>query len=71
MFRIVCKSNLTRALADDLIEHIEGTMPVLDSMDEGYVSIKHRRAKKNWKDIMEKAGWSAHSRDFDKGHTAC
>ena len=71
MFRVVCKSNLTRALADDLIEHIEETMSVLDDMEAGYTSVQHQHAKNNWKKLMTKAGHSMHSNDFGHGHSAC
>jgi len=38
MFRIVCKSNLTMSLAEDLICHIEEVLPALDS--HGFQSVK-------------------------------
>lgn len=40
MFRIVCKSNLTFSLAEDLVEQIRDVLPVLDSMEDGYASIQ-------------------------------
>jgi hypothetical protein len=41
MFRIVCKSNLTLSLAEDLTEKFVETLIALDSMEAGYQSI-HR-----------------------------
>ena len=40
MFRIVCKSNLTMALAEDLTEAFVETLAALDSMEAGYQSIR-------------------------------
>ena len=39
MFRIVCKSNLTRALAEDLTRKMTETLAALDSLSDGYQSI--------------------------------
>lgn len=39
MFRVVVKSNLTRTLAQNLKEDFELTLPVLDSMEDGYRSM--------------------------------
>merc|ERR1712194_930336 len=39
MFRVVVKSNLTQALAENLADKIENIVVVLDSMDGGYQSI--------------------------------
>ena len=48
MFRVVVKSNLTKALAVDLVRHINDVLPVLDK--HGFKSIKsaqlHDAAKK-------------------------
>jgi hypothetical protein len=44
MFRIVVKSNLTMGLAHHLIEHLEEVLPVLDSMEAGYSSMKSTKA---------------------------
>lgn len=39
MFRIVVKSNLTIALAEDLADQIDKVIPIMDSMENGYTSI--------------------------------
>jgi hypothetical protein len=39
MFRIVCKSNLTRSLAEDLCEHFIEVLNALDSLKDGYQSL--------------------------------
>lgn len=41
MFRIVCKSNLTRGLAEDLTERFVEILNALDSLKDGYTSL-HR-----------------------------
>jgi hypothetical protein len=38
MFRIVVKSNLTMSLAENLIATFEATLPILDSMEAGFLS---------------------------------
>ena len=52
MFRIVCKSNLTLALAEDLTEKFAETLNYLDSLDTNYQSI--HRAKEELNQQMEK-----------------
>lgn len=42
MFRIVVKSNLSMGLAQNLANKIKETLIVLDSLDEGYESVKQR-----------------------------
>lgn len=42
MFRIVVKSNLSMGLAQNLATKIKETLTVLDSLDEGYESVKQR-----------------------------
>ncbi|KAL3802921.1 hypothetical protein ACHAWO_003553 [Cyclotella atomus] len=42
MFRIVVKSNLSMGLAQNLANKIKETLLVLDSLDEGYESVKQR-----------------------------
>lgn len=41
MFRIVCKSNLTRSLAEDLCEHFVQVLNALDSLKDGYQSLHY------------------------------
>ena len=43
MFRVVCKSNLTAPLAQDLIVHINDVLPLLDTMESGYKSVKTQK----------------------------
>jgi hypothetical protein len=57
MFRIVCKSNLTRALAEDLCEKFIETLSALDSMSDGYQSI--HRVKETLQMEAESEGVSA------------
>lgn len=57
MFRIVCKSNLTRALAEDLCNSFIETLTALDSMSDGYQSI--RRMKEALKDEAQNQGLTA------------
>ena len=45
MFRIVCKSNLTRSLAEDLCEHFVEILATLDSLQDGYLSLHSLRAE--------------------------
>ena len=40
MFRVVVKSNLTMGLAEDLTSKLEEVLGVLDTMDEGYMSLR-------------------------------
>jgi len=47
MFRIVVKSNLTQTLAEDLVTAFKATVPMLDSMEEGYKSLKAAKSKKS------------------------
>jgi hypothetical protein len=42
MFRIVVKSNLSMGLAQNLAQKIKETLTVLDSLDDGYESVKQR-----------------------------
>jgi oligoendopeptidase F len=51
MFRIVCKSNLTLALAEDLTEAFIETLAALDSLEAGYQSI--RRVKEELRSEAE------------------
>jgi len=46
MFRVVVKSNLTMTLAEDLADHIESVIPIMDNMKDGYNSL-HSCGKKN------------------------
>lgn len=39
MFRVVCKSNLTRSLAEDLTERFVEVLIALDSLKDGYMSL--------------------------------
>jgi len=39
MFRIVCKSNLTYSLAEDLVEQFVSVLGALDSLQDGYRSL--------------------------------
>jgi hypothetical protein len=59
MFRIVCKSNLTRALAEDLCETFIETLNFLDSMSDGYQSIN--RVKEALREEAENEGVTAHA----------
>jgi glutamate decarboxylase len=45
MFRVVVKSNLTMSLAEDLADHIDKVIPMMDSMKDGYHSL-HSETKK-------------------------
>eukprot|EP00567_Pseudictyota_dubia_P014191 CAMPEP_0197437360 /NCGR_PEP_ID=MMETSP1175-20131217/4615_1 /TAXON_ID=1003142 /ORGANISM="Triceratium dubium, Strain CCMP147" /LENGTH=587 /DNA_ID=CAMNT_0042966859 /DNA_START=92 /DNA_END=1855 /DNA_ORIENTATION=+ len=54
MFRIVVKSNLTRSLAEDLTGHFIETLTVLDSMEEGYASMRSAKAAVQ-QDVVELA----------------
>ena len=57
MFRIVVKSNLTMGLAEDLTNKLEEVLEVLDSMDEGYMSL---RTKANMlRELKEEGGDAA------------
>lgn len=44
MFRIVCKSNLTRSLAEDLTERFIEVLMALDSLKDGYQSLHSLKA---------------------------
>lgn len=46
MFRVVVKSNLTSALAEDLIRALHEILSVLDELSEGYNSVKAVKARK-------------------------
>jgi len=46
MFRVVVKSNLTQTLAEDLVQAFKHTISMLDSMEEGYRSVKAAKSKK-------------------------
>jgi hypothetical protein len=39
MFRVVVKSNLTMSLAENLVATFQATLPILDSMQEGFRSV--------------------------------
>ena len=39
MFRVVCKSNLVRSLAEDLTERFVEVLNALDSLKDGYKSL--------------------------------
>jgi hypothetical protein len=54
MFRIVCKSNLTRSLAEDLCEHFVEVLNALDSLKDGYQSL-HSLKEEIEKDALETA----------------
>lgn len=54
MFRIVVKSNLTRALAEDLTEHFVEVLSALDSLKDGYQSL-HRVKEEIQEEALEKA----------------
>jgi len=45
MFRIVCKSNLTMSLAEQLIDHFNEVLEVLDSLPAGYNAMKSNHLK--------------------------
>jgi hypothetical protein len=47
MFRIVVKSNLTMGLAQHLMNHLSEVLPVLDSMEAGYSSMKSTQTAVN------------------------
>jgi hypothetical protein len=55
MFRIVVKSNLTMGLAQHLMTHLSEVLPVLDSMEAGYSSMKSTQAAVTNCIIKEKA----------------
>lgn len=54
MFRIVCKSNLTRSLAEDLCERFVEVLYALDSLKDGYQSLHSLR-----EEIQEEAAEAA------------
>jgi len=43
MFRIVVKSNLTMALAYNLMNQLKDVLPILDGMDDGYHNFKTKK----------------------------
>jgi hypothetical protein len=45
MFRIVVKSNLTRTLAEDLVQVFKDTLVLLDELMGGYKSLKAAKSK--------------------------
>jgi glutamate/tyrosine decarboxylase-like PLP-dependent enzyme len=47
MFRVVVKSNLTMTLAEDLADHIDSVIPLMDSMKDGYHSIHSLTTKRS------------------------
>lgn len=54
MFRIVCKSNLTRSLAEDLTERFVEVLNALDSLKDGYQSL-HSLKEAIHEDVAETA----------------
>lgn len=63
MFRIVCKSNLTRGLAEDLCERFVEVLYALDSLKDGYQSL-HSLREEAQEEIAETAlveGLSKHA----------
>jgi glutamate decarboxylase len=47
MFRVVVKANLTMSLAEDLADHIDKVIPLMDSMKDGYHSLHSQAYLKN------------------------
>lgn len=54
MFRIVCKSNITRALAEDLCEKFVEVLSALDSLKDGYMSL-HSLTEEIEEEVTERA----------------